>query len=174
MSDIEKLPREYPEVDSRMSYEQEQNAQDILARKGINIDWTTGTIQAKNFIGSGTGLWDVGEGTGTGPKGDDGNDGKDGKDFTYDMFTQEQLDDLQGPKGDPFVYKDFTPAQLNDLKGPPGNDGKDYDPTVLDNLDKKVEKNTADVSTNRADITKEVVRNDEQDADLSRPSGPTR
>ena len=64
MSDIEKLPREYPEVDSRMTYEQEQTAQDILARKGINIDWTTGTIQAKNFVGSGEGLWDVGEGTG--------------------------------------------------------------------------------------------------------------
>ena len=166
MSDIEKLPREYPEVDSRMSFEQEQNAQDILARKGINIDWTTGTIQAKNFVGSGTGLWDVGEGTGTGPKGDPGNDGKDGKDFKYTDFTQEQLDGLQGPKGDPFVYKDFTPSQLAGLKGPPGNDGKDYDPTVLDNLDKKVEKNTADVSTNRADIAKEVVRNDEQDAAL--------
>ena len=166
MSDIEKLPREYPEVDSRMSYEQEQNAQDILARKGINIDWTTGTIQAKNFIGSGTGLWDVGEGTGTGPKGDPGNDGNDGKDFTYDMFTQDQLDGLQGPKGDPFVYKDFTPSQLAGLKGPAGNDGKDYDQTVLDNLDKKVEKNTADVSTNRSDIAKEVVRNDEQDATL--------
>ena len=166
MSDIEKLPREYPEVDSRMSYEQEQNAQDILARKGINIDWTTGTIQAKNFVGSGTGLWDVGEGTGTGPKGDPGDPGKDGKDFKYTDFTQEQLEDLTGPKGDPFVYKDFTPSQLADLKGPAGNDGKDYDPTVLDNLDKKVEKNTADVSTNRSDIAKEVVRNDEQDAAL--------
>ena len=164
MSDIEKLPREYPEVDSRMSFEQEQNAQDILARKGINIDWTTGTIQAKNFVGSGTGLWDVGEGTGTGPKGDKGDPGADGKDFKYTDFTQEQLEDLTGPKGDPFVYNDFTPSQLAGLKGPPGNDGKDYDPTVLDNLDKKVEKNTADVSTNRADIAKEVVRNDEQDA----------
>ena len=166
MSDIEKLPREYPEVDSRMSFEQEQNAQDILARKGINIDWTTGTIQAKNFIGSGTGLWDVGEGTGTGPKGDKGDPGTDGKDFKYTDFTQEQLEDLTGPKGDPFVYNDFTPSQLAGLKGPAGNDGKDYDQTVLDNLDKKVEKNTADVSTNRAEIAKEVVRNDEQDATL--------
>ena len=166
MSDIEKLPREFPEVDSRMSYEQEQNAQDILARKGINIDWTTGTIQAKNFVGSGTGLWDVGEGTGTGPKGDPGNDGKDGKDFKYTDFTQDQLDGLQGPKGDPFVYKDFTPAQLADLKGPPGNDGKDADPVMLDNLDKKIQKNTGDISSNRADIAKEVVRNDEQDAAL--------
>lgn len=33
-----------------------------------------------------------------GPKGEPG---KDGKPFTYDMFTQEQLEALKGPKGDP-------------------------------------------------------------------------
>lgn len=33
-----------------------------------------------------------------GPKGEPG---KDGKPFTYDMFTQEQLESLKGPKGDP-------------------------------------------------------------------------
>ena len=37
-----------------------------------------------------------------GPAGQDGSDGKDGvdgKDFTYDMFTEEQLEALRGPKG---------------------------------------------------------------------------
>ena len=32
-----------------------------------------------------------------GPKGEPG---EDGKPFTYDMFTQEQLEALKGPKGD--------------------------------------------------------------------------
>lgn len=42
-----------------------------------------------------------------GPPGKDGvnglkgDPGKDGKPFTYDMFTQEQLEALKGPKGDP-------------------------------------------------------------------------
>ena len=152
MSDIEKLPREYPEVDSRMSFEQEQTAQDILARKGINIDWRTGTIQAKNFIGSGTGLWDVGEGTGTGPKGDKGEKGDQG------IQGIQGIDGIQGPKGD---------RGEKGSKGENGTDGKDYDPTVLENLNKKVDKNTADVSTNRADIATEVVRNDEQDKTIS-------
>jgi len=151
MSDIEKLPREYPEVDSRLSYEQEQTAQDILARKGINIDWRTGTIQAKNFIGSGTGLWDVGEGTGTGPKGDKGDKGDTGD---------------QGEKGDQGDQGIQGDRGEKGLKGENGNDGKDYDPTVLENLNKKVDKNTADVSTNRSNIAAEVVRNDEQDATL--------
>ena len=64
-----KEPKKFPDVDSRMTNEQEQTALDILSRKGINIDWRTGTIQAKQFVGSGEGLWDVGEGTGEGPRG---------------------------------------------------------------------------------------------------------
>ncbi len=61
-----------------------------------------------------------------GPKGEPG---KDGKPFTYDMFTQEQLESLkgpkgadgkQGPKGEPFRFEDFTPEQLEKLKGPAG------------------------------------------------------
>lgn len=64
-----------------------------------------------------------------GPKGDPG---KDGKPFTYDMFTQEQLEalkgpkgdtGLQGPKGEPFRYEDFTQEQLEKLKGPAGTGG---------------------------------------------------
>ena len=70
-----------------------------------------------------------------GPKGDPGpkgEPGKDGKPFTYDMFTQEQLEalkgpkgdtGLQGPKGEPFRYEDFTPEQLEKLKGPAGTGG---------------------------------------------------
>ena len=65
-----------------------------------------------------------------GPKGEPG---KDGKPFTYDMFTQEQLENLKGPrgeqgppgppgpKGEPFKYSDFTQDQLNSLKGPKGD-----------------------------------------------------
>ena len=66
-----------------------------------------------------------------GPKGDPG---PQGKPFTYDDFTQEQLEALkgpkgdrgeQGPKGDPFRYSDFTQEQLNALKGPKGDKGED-------------------------------------------------
>ena len=47
-----------------------------------------------------------------GPPGTPGTPGKDGKPFTYDMFTQEQLESLKGPKGDP------------GQKGPPGTKGE--------------------------------------------------
>ena len=43
-----------------------------------------------------------------GLQGIQGPPGKDGKPFTYDMFTQEQLEAVKGPKGDP------------GLQGPPG------------------------------------------------------
>lgn len=43
-----------------------------------------------------------------GVQGIQGPPGKDGKPFTFDMFTQEQLESLKGPKGDP------------GLQGPPG------------------------------------------------------
>ena len=46
-----------------------------------------------------------------GPKGDKGDKGEPGAAFTYDMFTQEQLNALQGPTG---------------AQGEPGKDGKDY------------------------------------------------
>ena len=45
-----------------------------------------------------------------GPKGEAG---QDGKDFTYDMFTEEQLEALRGPQG------------LQGPEGPAGQDGKD-------------------------------------------------
>ena len=49
--------------------------------------------------------------------------GDKGDAFTYDDFTQEQLEGLKvkGDKGDPFVYEDFTPEQLEGLKGEPGS-----------------------------------------------------
>jgi hypothetical protein len=42
--------------------------------------------------------------------------GEDGKDFTYDMFTEEQLEALRGPQGE---------------VGPEGPAGKDADPVDL-------------------------------------------
>lgn len=82
-----------------------------------------------------------------------GEPGKDGKPFTYDMFTQEQLENLKGPKGEPgtpgqrgadgergaqgppgppgpkgepFKFSDFTQEQLNALKGPKGDKGEPF------------------------------------------------
>lgn len=67
-----------------------------------------------------------------GLQGIQGHPGKDGKPFTYDMFTQEQLENLKGPrgeqgppgpKGEPFKYSDFTAEQLLALRGPKGDPG---------------------------------------------------
>ena len=45
-----------------------------------------------------------------------------GDPFTYEDFTQEQLEALKvkGDKGDAFTYEDFTSGQLAALKGEPG------------------------------------------------------
>ena len=52
--------------------------------------------------------------------------------FTYEDFTEEQLEALRGPQGDPgekgdigdaFTYEDFTEEQLADLKGEKGDKG---------------------------------------------------
>lgn len=88
-----------------------------------------------------------------GLQGIQGPPGKDGKPFTYDMFTQEQLENLKGPKGEPgtpgqrgadgergpqgvpgppgpkgepFKFTDFTQDQLNALKGPKGDKGEPF------------------------------------------------
>lgn len=50
--------------------------------------------------------------------------GKKGDPFTYEDFTQKQLDALKGEKGEkgePFKYSDFTKEQLANLKGPKGD-----------------------------------------------------
>lgn len=71
----------------------------------------------------------------TGPQGIQGPKGDTGAAFTYDMFTQEQLEALTGPtgpqgekgdKGDTgkaFTYEDFTAEQLAALTGPKGDKG---------------------------------------------------
>lgn len=68
-----------------------------------------------------------------GPQGPKGEDGRDGKDFTYDDFTEEQLESLRGPagpkgeagtNGKDFTYDDFTTDQLESLRGPQGPKGE--------------------------------------------------
>ena len=52
--------------------------------------------------------------------------GQDGKDFTYDMFTQEQLEALRGPAGkDGAMGLQGLPGQ-DGKDGAPGQDGKDF------------------------------------------------
>ena len=63
-------------------------------------------------------------------KGDKGDPGEKGEPFTYDDFSEEQLQRL---KGDPFTYNDFTPEQLNGLKGDKGDGSKVTDVTTLEN-----------------------------------------
>ena len=61
-----------------------------------------------------------------------GERGPKGDAFTYEDFTQEQLNALKGPQGEPgakgdkgdaFTYADFTPEQLEALRGPQGIQG---------------------------------------------------
>ena len=70
-----------------------------------------------------------------GPQGEIGPQGEKGDAFTYEDFTEEQLQGLVGPqgpqgekgdkgeKGDAFTYEDFTEEQLADLIGPEGPEG---------------------------------------------------
>ena len=67
-----------------------------------------------------------------GIQGIQGIQGEKGDPFTYEDFTEDQLQGLVGPqgeqgekgeKGDPFEYSDFTPEQLEGLKGPKGDTG---------------------------------------------------
>ncbi len=44
--------------------------------------------------------------------------GEKGDAFTFDDFTEEQLELLKGEKGEPFEYEDFTPDQIDALKKP--------------------------------------------------------
>jgi hypothetical protein len=71
-----------------------------------------------------------------GPKGDP---------FTYNDFTEEQLQILRGPKGDPFTYDDFTQLQLQGLIGPrgePGIPGNIGDPNTTSGLNINMTMNT--------------------------------
>ena len=78
-------------------------------------------------------IWDIKEqkyvDSGFSSKGEQGKQGEQGEPFTYEDFTEEQLELLRGPqgiqgeqgekgeKGDPFKYEDFTPEQLESLLG---------------------------------------------------------
>ena len=131
MSEKIKKPRENPDVDSRLSYEEEQTQIDLLRRSGISIDYRTGTVRAKNFVGGGEGLWDVGEGTGTGPrgekgdKGDKGDQGEKGDQGIQGIEGPIGSDGKDGKQGDSFEYSDFTSEQLEGLQGPQGEKGED-------------------------------------------------
>ena len=73
--------------------------------------------------------------TGIQAQGEDGEPGPKGDAFTYEDFTEEQLEALRGPqgergekgeqgeKGDAFTYEDFTPEQIVSLKGEKGDTG---------------------------------------------------
>ena len=147
---VEKInkPRENPDVDSRMSYEEEQTQIDLLRRSGLSIDYKTGTIRAKKFIGSGEGLWDVGEGTGTGPKGDDGDKGDKGDQGDQGIPGEDGEKGDKGDKGD---------------TGDKGADGADVDSIQLDAIQAELDKQTADISKNAADIAAHDVRDNGQD-----------
>jgi hypothetical protein len=55
-----------------------------------------------------------------GPQGPAGQDGQNGKDFTYDMFTEEQLEALRGPRG---IQGEQGPAGQDGLQGEQGLQG---------------------------------------------------
>ena len=59
-----------------------------------------------------------------GPAGADGKDGVDGKAFTYDMFTEEQLEALRGPKGEQGIQGEQGPAGADGAKGEQGPKGE--------------------------------------------------
>ena len=44
-----------------------------------------------------------------------------GDPFTYEDFTEEQLEALRGPAGEPFEYEDLTDEQKAELKGEKGD-----------------------------------------------------
>ena len=72
-----------------------------------------------------------------GIQGERGVQGERGAAFTYDDFTEEQLESIRGPQGltgeqgiqgvpgKSFTYDDFTPEQLESLRGPQGERGEE-------------------------------------------------
>ena len=59
----------------------------------------------------------------TGPQGQKGDTGDTGKPFTFDMFTEDQLNMLRGPAGDSITWDSLTDEQKAELKGDPGERG---------------------------------------------------
>ena len=73
------------------------------------------------YIWDGVGMDWVNSGKIQGPQ------GLQGKPFTYEDFTEEQLEGLRGPQGiqgEAFTYEDFTEEQLAALKGEKGDVGR--------------------------------------------------
>jgi hypothetical protein len=141
-------------TDSRYDYEQEMTAKNQLQRKGAYIDWKTGRIYAKEFIGDGQGLWNVGEGTGTGPrgepgpqgekgdKGDPGDPGADGKDY-----DPSALDDLQRQ-----ININTTQSKTNkeDIEGLQSEIS--VNKSAIQRHEEMIKGNTAKIATNSSDI----------------------
>jgi autotransporter adhesin len=112
-------------------------------------------------------------------KGADGVDGVDGRSFTYEDFTEEQLEALRGADGESikgdkgdtgergaaFVFGDFTQEQLDSLKGEKGDSivgatgaaGVDADMSVVDGNTETIADNTKAITTNTTAITKESL-----------------
>lgn len=113
----------------------------LKATLGSNEKQIKGALGNRNSGLSAYEVWLLQGNTGTetdflaslkGEKGEQGEPGEKGAPFTYDDFTQEQLDQFkgikgdagpQGPKGEAFTYEDFTPEQLEALKGETGTQG---------------------------------------------------
>lgn len=79
-----------------------------------------------------------------------------GQDFTYEDFTEEQLDSLKGDKGDPFVYDDFTDEQLELLKVK-GDTGKSAYEVWLDEGNKGTEQDFLNSLKGETNITSKSI-----------------
>jgi len=140
--------------DSRLTYDEEMTAKNQLERKGAYIDWKTGRIYAKEFIGDGQGLWNVGEGTGTGPrgepgpqgekgdKGDPGDPGADGKDY-----DPSALDDLQRQIN---INKTQSLTNKEDIEGLESEIS--VNKSAIQRHEEMIKGNTAKIATNSSDI----------------------
>lgn len=62
-----------------------------------------------------------------GPQGPAGQDGKDGADFTFDMFTEEQLEALRGPQGEQGIQGEQGLQGEQGEQGPQGEKGEKGD-----------------------------------------------
>lgn len=78
-----------------------------------------------------------------GPKGDKGERGHKGDPFTFEDFTQEQLEKLKWPKGGALRFEDLTPEQKAELKGPKGDALRFEDLTAEQKAELKGEKSVA-------------------------------
>lgn len=103
-------------------YKSESELRDKVKQPTAGDAYGVGTNAPHDiFIWDGVGLDWVNSGKIQGPQ------GMKGDAFTYEDFTEEQLEGLRGPqgmKGDAFTYEDFTAEQLAALKGEKGDVGR--------------------------------------------------